>query len=329
MGSRHWLVLKLAWYWRVVCRWSVERCMNALRLWLSSHRHASQDPPHKYIQNTTREVRHYLERRSPRSDLPARAITSLRLPRSLSAPDEAVIAAVHDPDLRNDVRAILEFIHAQADDAGNVPEPFVLGSHSLRSLCGERRIRVLGPNGSFQRRRASVLAVEELRRLRVLTVSTDYSVGRHGRKYCCWYVFGSGELPAEVLRERPVQEGSLQAVPDARGRAIVQLTGIDWAARSRASEAPLADADKTWWWLGLHRRIIRPADFLPARSPALPSFEPDAWSNRQAFRSRFRPKPQPVVVPPQVAELLGDMDPSLADTIFAAWRRWTESTGPP
>src|SRR5262249_29958698 len=49
-----------------------------------------------------------------------------------------------------------------------------------------------------QRRRTTTLAIAELERLGVLTLAREYRVGHRGRAWCCWYRFGSGELPRTV-----------------------------------------------------------------------------------------------------------------------------------
>lgn len=65
----------------------------------------------------------------------------------------------------------------------------LLGRAQLGGLTmHDRRIRIDG-----RRHRAEVLAVRELERIGVLAVYVDYSRGRHGRVFTCWYRFGSGK----------------------------------------------------------------------------------------------------------------------------------------
>src|SRR6185295_15942054 len=62
-------------------------------------------------------------------------------------------------------------------------------------LCGDRRIEL---DGDGRRHRVAKVVLTELECLGVLTMASNYRVGQRGRVWCCWYRFGSGELPRQV-----------------------------------------------------------------------------------------------------------------------------------
>lgn len=113
------------------------------------------------------------------------------VPRALADADQAVIGAV-DPAVVDEVRALLGFLAGLPRTASGRPgEAVELAGGLLYALAPERRVVVEGA----RRRRAWSVAVEELVRIGVLSLHTGASPGAHGRVFCCWYRFGSGELP--------------------------------------------------------------------------------------------------------------------------------------
>ena len=89
-------------------------------------------------------------------------------------------------------RAILAYFATFADEKGRVPGPVALSTTMLLELCGEARVSIDGHGRS----RAYVVAMRRMLELGVVTIHVDYSNGRHGRSYCFWYAFGSGQISA-------------------------------------------------------------------------------------------------------------------------------------
>ena len=126
--------------------------------------------------------------------------------------------------VREEAAAILRRLRASADRSGWVPGAILLSGAVLDGLCRERRVPI-EVDGVVQRRRAVLVARDELVRLGVLALHQDYSTGRHGRLYTCWYRFGSGVLPARcpqtgarVLARRELAEGVIEIVAARRTR---------------------------------------------------------------------------------------------------------------
>jgi hypothetical protein len=143
--------------------------------------------------------------------------------------------------------------------AGVYPHPVNLSRMLVEELCGHRR--VVGDDG--RRRRAAVLAVEDLERLGVLALHSDYSTGRHGRRYTVWYRFGSGQLPEQtsevlVVGRRLVAEGELVAVVWEPGDQPVGRL------RHLRDGVTLSDATDSWWRRMYARRAFTPAEFFDA-----------------------------------------------------------------
>jgi hypothetical protein len=269
-GQRHDAALKLIWYW-VVCRGlSEEEAVDRLADWLHEHNHASHllpAHPRKFIRNTLREARHYArslsQRRSGRWAPPAQSVDVA--PPALDQAEDAILARVA-PELRADVRAILRHLRTHADAAGRVPHPVNLSGRILEGICGDRRIQV-DTDGVICRRRSYVVAVERLVELGILALHTNYSTGRHGKLYTCWYQFGSGALPADdrgvlVLAERDIEEGRLQVVTSDAQMPAVRLEPNE---RTLAPAGPLASPasfGRLWWVRMFQRRAFTPAEFL-------------------------------------------------------------------
>lgn len=212
-GGRHDAALKLAWYFGAVCGYERAEVLARIEEWLRAHPHQSGTPSHRFVPDTLREVSHYYDSRvahcRPRGG-GSRALD--RLGRLLSSEDRTILSQV-DEEARQPVEDLLRHLKAHASTDGRVPHPVHLPGTRLEAICGKRRIIADGHS-----RRAYVVAVEELVRLGVLTIHQQYLVGRHGRRYCCWYRFGSGVLPLEradgrlVVAERQVEEGILQVL---------------------------------------------------------------------------------------------------------------------
>jgi len=271
-GERHDAALKLAWYFHVACHLDADATMAAVRAWLTRFEHVSATRSKKqatFVEDTVREVRHYLEvhlrLRGPSAQHGAAANANARRPPRcgrLQPADDVMLAKVPD-GARAAARGVLSYLATYADDEGHLPGPVTLSARTLEQLVGQRRVR--DPDGSL--RRASVVALEELQKLGVLAVHADYSVGRHGRQYTCWYEFGSGVLPTAddelglVLATRAVEEG------------IVAVVGgvVDEPPRCRfvSFRTGLVEALSSWWQRMYERRAFTPAEFFDADQRAV------------------------------------------------------------
>jgi hypothetical protein len=269
-GERHDAALKLAYFHHVCRRLSADETVAEVRSWCESHRHVSATKARKeaaFVEDTLREVRHYVEVHLargavPRGGRPALGKAGAPLPRRAAAlveRDDAVVGAVRE-DLRLEARAVLAYVATYADAQGRVPHPVTLSAATLERLVGQRRV---SENG--KRRRASAVAVEALEALGVLAVHRDYSVGRHGRQYTCWYRFGSGELPQQdeelglVLGTRAVAEGAVVAVHGGVG----EPPQVRFAMLREGLLAGLARPE-AWWQRMYERRAFTPAEFFDA-----------------------------------------------------------------
>ncbi len=137
-----------------------------------------------------REAAHYIAHHSPKWRFIGRGDGGGLA--TLTSVDQVVIAAA-DARVRGEVAAILAWLAGRADGEGRVGEPVQIATGLLARLCGDRRV-----DDGGQRRRTTTLAIAELERLGVLTLAREYRVGHRGRSWCCWYRFGSGELPGAV-----------------------------------------------------------------------------------------------------------------------------------
>jgi hypothetical protein len=144
-----------------------------------------------------------------------------------------VIAEV-DPDVRAEVAAILAWLAGRADSTGRLGAPVEIASGLLARLCGDRRIERDG-----RRRRATTLALVELERLGLLTMASNYRVGVVGRRWCCWYRFGSGELPRQLCLPLDAWRALEGRAPAA---AAAAAAGLQRAAEAAAEGLELATA---------------------------------------------------------------------------------------
>lgn len=263
-GLRHDAALKLTWHWGLRRALPKEDTLARLRGWLEAFGHNSttrSHSPRKFIAETLREASHYFDRHI----LPC--LAAGRTPRGV----DVALPALGDRDLelvreipleiKSEIEMILRHLKSCADDSGRVPHPVNLSAQILSTLCGERRL-LREVDGVLRRRRATVVAIEELQRLGILALHTNYSTGRHGRLYTCWYRFGSGALPKaesdgglRVLAERAIEEGRLQVLSTGAGQPTVRLVDTE-----RPQERPALP-----WWLRMYeRRAFTPAEFFEA-----------------------------------------------------------------
>jgi hypothetical protein len=306
-GTRHDAVLKLVWHWGVVCGLEKEEALGRLAEWLEAHSHLSATQavsPRRFVADSLREAGHYWDRHVVPLVGAAGSVGRGRgrvdrVLRPLPEIDrEAVLPGVVEA-VRPEAALVLQFLRNAASVEGVVANPVSLSGARLKELCGERRVCGEGPDGP-QRRRAAVMAVEELVRLGVLQLHTDYATGRHGRLYTCWYRFGSGALPtadgggALVLAVREVEEGRLEVVAGADGPQVRILeprvaaeppqeprcagsSGQEGDSQERAAggvqepsgmggQAPASvpsGREQEPWWVRMYlRRAFSPAEFL-------------------------------------------------------------------
>jgi hypothetical protein len=260
-GERHDAALKLTWYWGKCRGLDRSTTLGRVREWLTSFEHASatrERSRHAFVRDTLREVAHYYDhhvvpagRGSPRG-------VDIAL-RPLSPADRSLLAGVAS-DLRPAVEIVLRYLRGASGEDGWVPHPVNLSSRVLALLLGERRVRVTESDGAVRRRRVAVMTIEELTRLGILALHTDYSTGHHGRLFTCWYRFGSGALPAaedgwRVLASREIEEGRISVIADGSGEVVVRLEPV-----GRAGAA--APADDPWWVRMYRRRAFTPAEFF-------------------------------------------------------------------
>lgn len=221
-GTRHDAVLTLVFGWHVQGKGEAE-VRAELTAWCRAHAHVSKLQGERFVKQCLREGMHYYHRIKK---LPQRArslAATVGRMRALQPADRLVLAQVA-AEVREEAWAILEYLHGHAAPSGDVLDTVMLGRAQLDALIvADRRVRIDG-----RRCRAEVLAVRELERLGVLSLYVDYSRGRHGRVFCCWYVFGSGVLPTQrapggrhavrgaglVLAERRVREGVVRVWSD-------------------------------------------------------------------------------------------------------------------
>jgi hypothetical protein len=314
-GERHDAALKLAYYHHVCRGLDVPQTVEELRAWLADPRHVSATKaraPGDFVDDTLREVRHYLEKHLPRGT-PRKAPGAAGVDQARPAPRRAVLGAADEAlvgevaaEVRAEARAILAYVATYADATGRVPHPVTLSAATLEALVGQRRLT--RPDG--QRPRASVVAVEELQRLAVLAVHRNYAVGRHGRQFTCWYRFGSGERPplepdlGVVLGTRLVAEGAL----------VVVHAGVGQAPRVRfASLQPnlveALTAQDAWWVRMYQRRAFTPAEFFEADQRHV---LPGPFRDRRLPRAdRARPAPDALAAPPAAPSGPGGPSPPL------------------
>lgn len=192
-GTRHDAVLTLAFYWAATCGLGEVGALARLDAWCKAHPHAGSrlsDRPRLFRDTCVREAAHYIAHHAPRWRFIGKGDGGGLA--TLTPADQAVVAAA-DARVQGEVAAILAWLAGRADGEGRIGEPVQIATGLLARLCGDRRVDEGG-----QRRRTTTLALAELERLGVLTLAREYHVGHRGRSWCCWYRFGSGELPRAV-----------------------------------------------------------------------------------------------------------------------------------
>jgi hypothetical protein len=280
-GTRHDGALKLAWYLGVLCKHPRSEVLARVEAWLEEHEHSSttrERSPRGFVRQTLREVAHYYDTRIVHCTPMGGGRVPELASRPLAAADKALLLRVAS-EAREAAEAILRLLAGHADGAGRVPHAVELSGTVLRSVAGggDKRITVVAADGTRQRRRGYVVALEELVRLGVLALHCDYSTGHHGRLYTCWYVFGSGILPAEavpaaaasddqpaaaelVLAERAIEEGVLRVTlaPDS------PLPCVRLVAAPSVVVGGAAPEREPWWVRMYQRRAFTPAEFFEA-----------------------------------------------------------------
>jgi len=192
-STRYDAVLTLTFYWGATCGLSTEETLGRLEAWCSAFAHQGSglaDRPRTLLRTCLREARHYLERKASKWRFRARGGHGGGLG-TLRPADQAVIAAV-DPRVSSEVGTLLAWLAGRADKRGCVAEPVQVSHGLIERLCGDRRIDI---DGDGVRHRAATVALTELERIGVLTMARNYTVGKRGRVWSCWYQFGSGEIP--------------------------------------------------------------------------------------------------------------------------------------
>jgi len=202
-ARRHDAVMTLVFYYGATCGQGRSAVLDSIERWCRRLGHAGSVTLHEeglggFIKTCLAEAASYYDGFSSRWPFRGRGGVPCA---PLAVADHAVLAAV-EYRVRAEAGAVLSWFAGNADAVGWVTEPAELAHGLLRALCPDRRVVVDG-----RRRRAVVVAIEELVRIGILTEHADYAVGKHGRVYSCWYRFGSGELP----RVLAVPETNLEA----------------------------------------------------------------------------------------------------------------------
>jgi hypothetical protein len=192
-STRHDAVLTLAFYWAATCGLGEIGALARLDAWCKAHPHTGSRlsaRPRLFRDTCVREAAHYIAHHSPRWRFIGKGDGGGLA--TLTPADQVVVAAA-DARVQGEVAAILAWLAGRADGEGRIGEPVQIATGLLARLCGDRRV-----DDGGRRRRTTTLAIAELERLGVLTLSSEYRVGHRGRTWCCWYRFGSGELPRTV-----------------------------------------------------------------------------------------------------------------------------------
>ena len=279
-GQRHDAALKLAWHLGVVEGMQREEILEQIYNWLKEHEHmsATRDLGDRlFVDGTLREVAHYIDTRVSKVVRWRKGLSPRLLGAPLDAADEGLIERCVRSEARVAAKGLLRHLKAHASGEGVVLEPLELSSKLIEELCGDQRITVKNEDGTRSRRRTSSLALEDLSRLGVLAIHTNYSVGNHGRRFTCWYQFGSGVAPQETesggreLASCEIEGGTL--VVELPAESNVPRTRLSLRSESDELQASTGEDDNNevpWWRRMYERRAFTPADFFAkGRSPRL------------------------------------------------------------
>jgi hypothetical protein len=231
-NTRHDAVLTLAFYWAATCGLGEVGALARLDAWCKAHPHAGSrlaGRPRLFRDTCVREAAHYIAHHSPKWRFIGKGDGGGLA--TLTSADHAVIAAA-DARVQGEVAAILGWLAGRADGEGRIGEPVQIATGLLARLCGDRRV-----DDGGQRRRTTTLAIAELERLGVLTLAREYRVGHRGRSWCCWYRFGSGELP------RAVELSSAAWAALTSEAESVERVEVPLAAEAEAEPAPQEDGE--------------------------------------------------------------------------------------
>lgn len=291
-GTRHDAVLTLCFAWGAAAGLSDSETIERLIAWCGAHDHAGSrlaGSP-RFTAECVREGAHYLATRRARWKFQGSGRGSAVSLGVLVAADRRVIELV-DASVRTEAAAVLSFLAGKADDGGTVADPVEWAASLATRLLGDRRVKVEGA-----RRRAAVVAVEELARLGVITRHSGHAVGRRGRRWSVWYRFGSGVLPAAVTVDRASWERAgarevlapslampapvvgpviAEAAQDAPGAAEAPAVEVREVAARPVREGVLRALSAGG---GPVRLVLVPSDAAPA--PARPGYRA-AWWLRQ------------------------------------------------
>jgi len=229
-GVRHDAVMVLTFFYGATCGLERAATLQAIERWCAARSHAGsgtmlKEGPAGFASECLREAANYYDGFSKgwyrgKGGVPCAP---------LSEADDAILALV-DRLVRAEAATILSWLAGNADESGWVGAPVEVCHRLLRTLCGERRVRVEG-----RALRATVMATDELVRLGVLTLHTNYAVGRHGRVFQCWYRFGSGRM----AKPHEITPGAELVVPEVSPHARDRKLG---AIVAEARQDALGDA---------------------------------------------------------------------------------------
>lgn len=232
-GTRHDAILKLTYYFGICLGLSESRSLAELQTWLESKFHVTnENNPKNFVNQSLREARHYYRNHVARiGSMPGVQTVSLGLP--LSEKDHDVFEGQFSTGAVEEAALIiLRFVKSHSNSGGSVEKPVQITTSLMKRLCGEKRVSVGVVDGKKRRVRATQLAIEELTTMGIFTLYSNYKVRHYGRHFCCWYKFGSGQLPEFgdtgelILASCSVSEGTLLVVASGTklGRAKVTIT---------------------------------------------------------------------------------------------------------
>jgi len=185
----------LVFYWGATCGLPHDEVLRKLEEWCLAYPHQGSrhgDNKPAFVKECLREARSYLKCCAPgwrfRGGGHAGGLVTLK-------PDDRAVTAAVDPRVEREAGTLLSWLAGRADADGRVLDPVQISHGLLRRLCGERRVDI---DDDGRRHRVATVVLRELERLGVLTLASNYRVGRRGRMWSCWYQFGSGELPRVV-----------------------------------------------------------------------------------------------------------------------------------